>query len=318
MRRQESEAKSRRQASRASTRRGEREAPSAEDKPPWKPPPRQFPRTCEIPEQSPLYWVQQRDRYVRQLLIYDIEAITKRRLLVYFASQSEEDAAIDSRDVAYLCEIWGDVGNDPVDLLVETPGGYTDATEGLVSFIQSRSRDFRVIVANAAKSNGTLLCLAAKAIVMGAVSELGPIDPQIRGIPCTILQTPEIRKQNFVLHQTGVYALQQTRSLAEKLLSKGMMKGVSPKRIKRVVRALSTRERFFSHGSVIDHKEASALGLKVVYLPPEDEFWRRIWLLYCMYDFDLRRNRFLKIVEARVRSTAIAAPSPTAGDSGSP
>jgi hypothetical protein len=271
----------------------------------------QFPRTADLPSQSPRFWVEQKDRYLRQLLIRDIEATTSRRLVVYFANRLE-DAQIDGRDPAFLCELWGDIGSDPVDLLLETNGGSTDATEALVSMVRNLSTDFRVIVANAAKSNGTLLCLAANTIVMGAASELGPIDPSINNIPCTILEKPEIAQQNFVLHQAGIYALHQTRSFAAKLLSEGMLKGHDADEIGGVVNSLSTRDRYFSHGSVIDHNEATALGLKVDYLPPTNPLWQRIWLLYCMYEFDSRRNRYLKIFEGRMRSSAIAAPPPPA------
>jgi len=201
---------------------------------------------------------------------------------------------------------------DPVDLLLETSGGFTDATEALVSQIQTLSEDIRVIVPNAAKSNGTLLCLAAKAIVMGAASELGPIEPQLNNIPCTILAKPEVGQANFVLQQAAIYALEQTRSLARKLLADGMMRGHDPAQIEEVVTSLSTRTRYFSHGSVINHAEATALGLHVEYLSPENELWQRLWLLYCMCDFDCRRNRFLKLFEGHARSSAIAALPPAA------
>jgi hypothetical protein len=35
-----------------------------------------FPRATELPTQSPLFWVEQKDRYLRQLLIRDIEELT--------------------------------------------------------------------------------------------------------------------------------------------------------------------------------------------------------------------------------------------------
>jgi ClpP class serine protease len=126
-----------------------------------------FPRAVELPKQSPLFWVEQKDRYLRQLLIRDIEEATGRRLVVYFANRYEKGADIDARDPAYMAELLGDVGADPVDLLLETNGGQTDPTEALVTLIRNVATDFRVIVANAAKSNGTLLCLAADRIVMG-------------------------------------------------------------------------------------------------------------------------------------------------------
>jgi hypothetical protein len=48
-----------------------------------------FPRSTELPLQSPLFWVEQKDRYLRQILIRDIEELTKRRLVAYFANRFE-------------------------------------------------------------------------------------------------------------------------------------------------------------------------------------------------------------------------------------
>lgn len=266
-----------------------------------------FPRGKETPSQSPLFWVSQKDRYLRQLLIRDIEEITKRRFLVYFANRFER-AEIDGRDPALMAELLSDVGNEPVDLMIETNGGQTDATEALISLLQNSCSDLRVVVANAAKSNGTLLCLASKSVVMGCASELGPIEPLVSGIPCTILVEPSMATQNYPLHKIGGFALQQTRTLAKKLLANGMMSGKPDHEIDSVVQKLSSRDSYFSHGSVIDYREALELGLKIEYLPPEAKLWQKIWLLYCMYDFDSRTSQYLKVLEGGRLSTAISLP----------
>jgi Serine dehydrogenase proteinase len=201
----------------------------------------------------------------------------------------------------------GDVQNEPFDLLLETGGGMTDATESVVKLLSNLNLEFRVIVSHAAKSNGTLLCLAAKSIVMGVASELGPIEPLINNIPCSILIQQQIAQQNFSLHKLGEYALQQTRTLATTLLTAGMMKD-RPNDVAGVVQKLASRDVYFSHGSAIDHLEATALGLRIEYLPPDNPIWQRAWLLYCMYDHDCRKDRLFKIFEGRARSTAIAVP----------
>lgn len=269
-----------------------------------------FPRTAELPDQSPLYWVGQKDRYLRQQLIRDIEALTKRRLIVYFANRFAAGSDIADDDPIYMTELLTDVGNDePVDLMIETNGGKTDSTEALVSILHNRIKDLRVVVANAAKSNGTLICLAAKTIVMGASSELGPIDPHLNGIPCTVLSQPQVAVSNFPLQQLAELGLKQTRKLATRLLKGGMLSGLGDQDIEDVVKSLATRETYFSHGSTIDHVEAASLGLDITALPHDDPIWRRIWLLYTMYDFDCRRDSYLKIFEGRALSTAVAQPT---------
>ncbi|MFZ1907326.1 MAG: hypothetical protein WAU56_18245 [Steroidobacteraceae bacterium] len=270
------------------------------------PQPDRFPRGTDLPYQSPIFWVSQKDRYLRQLLIRDIQALTGRQLLVYFGNRYE-GAEINQRDIALMAELCTDAGGKPVDLFLETAGGETDATEGLVSLIQTMATDLRVVVPSAAKSNGTVLCLAAKEIVMGVTSELGPIEPAVGGIPCSILTEDQTKTSNFALYKYGQYALQQTRALAKSLLTTGMMKDRKPEDIEKAVRTLSSRDTFFSHGSVINHREASAIGLKIKYLPPEETLWRKLWLLYCMYDSDCRRDRYLKVFEGPSISTSIAA-----------
>jgi hypothetical protein len=82
----------------------------------------QFPRGTALPSQSPLFWVQQKDRYLRQLLIKDIEAQTGRRLIVYFANRSL-NAQIDPTDPTYFVEMLEDTKGEPIDLLLDTIGG---------------------------------------------------------------------------------------------------------------------------------------------------------------------------------------------------
>lgn len=268
----------------------------------------QFPRGRALPSQSPLFWVEQKDRYLRQLLIRDVEEITGRRLLVYFGNRFELSSSIEPRDVAHMAELAGDAYGQPADIFIETNGGLTDAAESVISTLRSLVPSFRVIVANCAKSNGTLIALAASSIVMGPTSELGPIEPSLGGIPCSILDTPKIAQENFPLHMLGKHALRQSSSLAKTLLEQGMMKGRPSEEVATTVKALAGRDRFPSHGSVVDHREAVALGLDVTYLPPGHDIWERIWLLYCMYDFDCRSRRYAKIFEGKGRSLALAVP----------
>jgi ClpP class serine protease len=266
-----------------------------------------FPRGTALPTQSPMFWAQQKDRYLRQLLIRDIEAITNRRLVIYYANRFA-NAQIDQRDCLFFVELFSDINNAPVDLMIETNGGETDATEALVRLIQNLSVDIRVVVPNAAKSNGTLLCLAANTIVMSAQSELGPIEPSLQGIPASVLDQPQIANANFVLHKLGEFALQQTKDFAKHLLMTGMMSNIQ-ERVEETVQILSSRERYRSHGSVIDHKEAIALGLNITYLDQDDELWKRLWFLYVMYQQDCERSQYLKIFEGRSKSTAVALPN---------
>ncbi len=247
-------------------------------------------------------------------MIADIEAITGRSLVTYFTDcdLADDAAQIAATDDAYLGEVLKSVAGRPVDLLLETNGGYTDATEKIVALLRVCAPDLRVIVPRRAKSNGTLIALAAQEIVMGALSELGPIDPNIpigpgQSVPCQfVLQTPNV---DPFLFQVAQYAVAQTRKLATSLLQTGMMTD-KVILIEDTVNKLATRDHFHSHGSVIDADEAAALSLNIRRLDVNDELWQRIWLLRCMYAHDMRQAGLVKIFEGAVLSNSLKAAVP--------
>ena len=143
---------------------------------------------------------------------------------------------------------------------------------------------------------------------MGPPSELGPIEPHLNGIPSSVLMQQEMAQQNFPLHQLGVFAYQHSKQIAFDLLSSGMMASRTREEVNEVVDKLAGRDTYKSHGAVIDHHEASGLGLKICYLPDGNEIWSRIWLLYCMYDYDTHQAGLLKVYEGRARSTQTRVP----------
>lgn len=269
-----------------------------------------FPRTAKLPKQSPLYWVAEKDRYLRQLLIRDIQAQTGRTLLVYFANANDIRAQIAPGDDMYLAEMLRDAKGGPVDLLIETAGGFTDATEKLVSVLRAMTSDLRVIVPRYAKSNGTILAIAGSSILMGPCSELGPSDPLItingNSVPAHFLA--HAQNVDAVIQQFAVHAIKQTAQLAGQLLENGMMKGRSSQDIQTVVEHLSTRNHYPSHGSVIDMQEARRLGLDIIMHSDDDDLWQRIWLLRCMYEHDANRAGAIKIFEGPYLSNSLKPP----------
>ncbi len=267
-----------------------------------------FPRGKAIPAQSPLFWVDQKDRYLRQLLIRDIEEMTGRTLIVYF-TDCNSNAQIDPSDEKYLAELLGSCEQGGVDLLLETNGGYTDATEKVVTVLRNWASNLRVIVPRRAKSNGTVIALASNEIVMGANSELGPIDPNLsvqegQFVPAHfIINAPNV---DPLLRQVAEQAIKQTQKLANTVLKERMLASADIQVIENITERISTRNFYYSHGSVIDYKEAEQLGLKVSYLEPSNEIWKRFWLLRCMYEHDCGANKITKIFESRKISSSIA------------
>jgi ClpP class serine protease len=266
-----------------------------------------FPRGTDAPAQSPLFWVNNKDRYLRQLLISDIQAVTGRDLLVYFTSD-HSNAQIDGGDDIYLSELLSARSNDQIDLMIETPGGYTDATEKVCSILRNAKVDLRVVVPRKAKSNGTVIAFCGKSIVMSRDSELGPIDPFVNNIPADYIVklppgTPGL-DPIMVLHaQSGI---SQTTQLAESLLSSGMLKNTDQTVISALVKKLAARDQYHSHGAVIDADEAIALGLNVELLESNSPLWQKFWLLRTMYAHDCQQREYAKLFESARISSPVA------------
>lgn len=263
-----------------------------------------FPRGAAVPLQSPKYWVKEKDRYLRQLLIGDIEAQTQRPLVVYFA---QLDQQINHTDPDDFSEILSGVAGDSADLFIQTPGGDVDATEKLIGIIRQRLKNWRVIVPSWAKSAGTVVALSGETILLGINSELGPIDPQFRdangmNIPCEILSADPT--QPYHIQQLAGLAVARMRQLALSVLQKGMMSGKEVQEIQDILAKISSTNGYKSHGAVIDYAEAQSLGLSVQFLAPDDELWKRIWLLYCMYDYDTKAHAIGRLVEGAKFSIA--------------
>ncbi len=137
--------------------------------------------------------------------------------------------------------------NKGLDLLLHTGGGSVAATESLVHYLkQMFSNNIRAIVPQIAMSAGTMLACACKSILMGKHSSIGPVDPQINGIPCVGV-VEEVKKTyseiiedqraafvwNPILGRLGPSFLQQcewviesSKKFLEEALKNGMLKNL--------------------------------------------------------------------------------------------
>ena len=87
-------------------------------------------------------------------------------------------------DKIYRCISAAKETKKPIALIIHSGGGEVDAAYLVGKLCREFSPDhFIAIVPRRAKSAGTLICCGADQIHMGSMSELGPIDPQIGGMP---------------------------------------------------------------------------------------------------------------------------------------
>lgn len=71
-----------------------------------------------------------------------------------------------------------------LDLILHTQGGDIAATQSLVDYLHDMfGDDIRAIVPQIAMSAGTMIACSSKEIIMAKHSSLGPVDPQVFGMP---------------------------------------------------------------------------------------------------------------------------------------
>ena len=115
----------------------------------------------------------------------------------------------------------------PIDLVIHTPGGLVLAAMQIARAVEAHKAKVTVYVPVYAMSGGTLIALAADEIVLGEFSVLGPIDPQIAGLPAASIVKARDSKPvesvfdlTLVLADVGEKALAQVKRGAVELLAK--------------------------------------------------------------------------------------------------
>jgi ClpP class serine protease len=277
---------------------------------------------------------------VRRKYLAAVAAETGRPTIVYATAwqdttspKASSDVSIHGGDKDGFFEITRGLPDGPLDVILHSPGGSAEATEAIVTLLRSRFTDIRFIVPNAAKSAATMLALSGAQVVMGAASELGPIDPQRRWVrrigsttePVTapvwaieqewrlidaeITADPsKVNKWYPIISQFGPSLLiecQTAASLAKTLvqqwLESGMFSSESDPAAAAtpIVDALADHGRWLSHGRIVSTDDAIALGIKVIDLRDAVHagLADAIWTAWHAIDLTLENTGAIKLFE---------------------
>lgn len=125
---------------------------------------------------------------IRRKYLAALHAKTGRNVIAYysgFLSKATGGTEINDEDKnGFMTAIHGMDVSKGLDLLLHTPGGDIASTQSLVDYLQKMfTNDIRAFVPQIAMSAGTMIACCCKEIWMGKQSNLGPIDPQLNGVP---------------------------------------------------------------------------------------------------------------------------------------
>lgn len=236
---------------------------------------------------------------VRRKYLLTMHRYTERNVIAYYSAflqkPSSSNVSIDDNDKnAFMQTIHGLDKSKGLDLLLHTPGGNLAATESIVTYLKSIfGNDIRVFIPQIAMSAGTMIALAAKEIVMGKQSNIGPIDPQFGGVSCAGLieefntalimlkenpasapaWQPIIAKYSPAFLGDCQKAITWAASIVRQWLASNMLKyNANPEAdAARIVEMLSSHKETYSHSRHIHIEECKDLGLCVTPLEKLDK-----------------------------------------------
>lgn len=291
------------------------------------------------PRPTPLTGIINEADKQRKDLIKLMQSKTQTKIITYISNPNASPNFIDQNDPTFLNDILESVGyTQKLDLIIDSPGGELNTTEKIVAMCRSFCNQFRVIVVNRAKSAATMLALASDEIMMGYLSELGPLDPQIMVInprgQYTFVPAQSIIDSLALLDgalkqgldQRAVIALVQkidppildvankallhSKVIAEEWLKKYMLKD-NPDKAKEIANALSDNNKWLSHGRRIDYERAKEMGLNATPIDRNSDFWKHLWEYYSRAFTFLNSTRNIKLLESESVALHLGAIPPT-------
>ncbi len=207
-----------------------------------------------------------------------------------------------------------------LDLLLHTPGGSIAATQSIILYLREKfGRDIRAFVPHTAMSGGTIMACSAKEIWMARHSSIGPIDPQIRGVPAQGVLAEFSRAYREIVAEPARQAvwapilaqytptfigacenaIKWSEEFARIQLADNMFVNDRSKKAKidRVINALTAYDEVKLHERQIGYREARAIGLKIHLLEDHQQLQDAVITAHHCFVHTLSNTSAFKIIE---------------------
>ncbi len=207
-----------------------------------------------------------------------------------------------------------------LDLILHTPGGRIAATQSIVNYLQKMfDGNIRAIIPQIAMSGGTMMACSCNVILMGKQSNLGPIDPQLRGLPAygvleefrravreikrdqarLAVWQPIIAKYHPTFLSECENAIRWSNEFVLDQLQKNMFKEVQDAKAKatKIVKALTAYRGNKGHARHLHFEDCEAIGLKVERIEDDQEFQDLLLTVHHCYMHALMNTPSYKMIE---------------------
>lgn len=264
--------------------------------------------------------------YVRRKYLKELCEYTQRNAICYYSGwlthTSGNNIDINDSDMTGFMNAIKDMDcSKGLDLILHTPGGDPAAAEAIVNYLRAKfDSDIRVIVPQLAMSAGTMIACSAKEIIMGKQSSLGPIDPQLSGIPAyniksefeeakrDLLDNPgnvqywRIKLQQYpaAFMKTAIDAIELSGKLVEEWLGSCMFdkeRDEDKNKIQKIVNSLNEHDNSKNHGRHFNIEFCRDIGLKIVPLEDDSKLQDLVLSVHHAYMLTFSGSTAIKIIE---------------------
>ncbi len=206
-----------------------------------------------------------------------------------------------------------------LDLILHTPGGVVSATESTINYLRRMfGTNIRVIVPHLAMSAGTILAFAAKDIILGKQSSLGPFDPILNGVPADgvlkeiekihnevsenpskgFVWRPILEKYRPTFIGSCENACKMAKEVSREALKSGMFKDDPDRsrKVGKIIRYFGSHSTTKMHDRHIPYTKCLDLGLKVTPLEDNQDLQDAVLSLHHTIMIIIDRSPIVKII----------------------
>lgn len=263
---------------------------------------------------------------VRRKYLKNLHNYTKRNVIAYYSGwltspRPNPSLIVNDEDKnAFMAVVHKLDRAKGLDLILHTPGGDLAAAESLVDYLRRMfGNDVRAIIPQLAMSAGTMIACSCKEIVMGKQSNLGPIDPQLGGIPANGViaefkqALEEIKAEPHKIpmwqaiigkyHPTFLGSCQSAIEWSEKMVNEWLISGMlsddpnREDRARNIVSGLSSSDTTYNHARHIHLEELERLGLKITHLENDSKLQDLVLTVHHSYMHTFSMTPAIKVVE---------------------
>jgi len=261
---------------------------------------------------------------LRKVCYAEIEKLRQRPLLVYasrFLDQLPPGAPnfLDLSDIDGFTDLVNSIRNEKkVDVLLHSPGGRPDATERIVEILRNKFDEVSFLIPHSAYSAATMLALSGNEILLHKSATLGPIDPQINGIPARSIKRgferakekirkegpeslpayiPLIEKYSLELLELCDDSEKLSKKLVTEWLKRYMFKNQknTGQKIRRAVEYFSNYDQHLLHSRPLSLNKLEKFGLNIHFA--DDEMQALLWESYILLNGWFSLTNFVKLYE---------------------